>query len=321
MLDQLPIAEADVVALMLGLSVFCGVIAVWWSLLARDGVSARAAALAAQRRTLSKRHDGVRRGRSERAKVQAVGVFARIARRLDLVRGTQANIVAQRLARAGWRSGDAVAVYMVAKIVMPFVFGSVTLLWTLSTGLPTTVAPLIACVGVLAGFYAPEIFVRNAASRRQKALRQGVPDALDLLVVCAEAGLSLDSGLTRVAREMERAYPAIADELGLTALELNFLPERRKALENLTTRTDLRELRSVVNTLLQTEKYGTPLAQSLRVLSAEYRNERMMKGEEKAAALPAKLTVPMIVFILPSLFVVLIGPAVIKAIDGMASIG
>jgi len=123
--------------------------------------------------------------------------------------------------------------------------------------------------------------------------------------------------LTRVSRELGKSFPDIADEIGLTALELGLLPERRQALENLNRRTDLPGIRGVVNTLLQTEKYGTPLAQSLRVLSAEFRNERMMRAEEKAARLPATMTVPMIIFILPPLFVVLIGPAVVRVIDMM----
>ena len=123
--------------------------------------------------------------------------------------------------------------------------------------------------------------------------------------------------MTRVSRELGKSFPDIADEIGLTALELGLLPERRQALENLNRRTDLPGIRGVVNTLLQTEKYGTPLAQSLRVLSAEFRNERMMRAEEKAARLPATMTVPMIIFILPPLFVVLIGPAVVRVIDMM----
>jgi tight adherence protein C len=142
-----------------------------------------------------------------------------------------------------------------------------------------------------------------------------LPDGLDLLVICAEAGLSLDAALNRVSRELGLSSPDLADELGLTAVELGFLPNRRQALMNLTKRTNLPPIRGVVNTLVQTERYGTPLAHSLRVLSAEFREERMLKAEEKAAKLPATLTVPMILFILPTLFCVLIGPAIIQVLD------
>ena len=135
-------------------------------------------------------------------------------------------------------------------------------------------------------------------------------------MICVEAGLGLDVALNRVAGEMGRSYPEIADEFALTAVELGFLNERRQALKNLMKRADLPLIRGVVNTLMQTEKYGTPLAQSLRVLSSEFRNDRMMKAEEKAAKLPATLTVPLVVFIMPALFVVLLGPAVLRAMDG-----
>ena len=137
-------------------------------------------------------------------------------------------------------------------------------------------------------------------------------------MICAEAGLSLDTALNRVADEMAVSAPQLSDELALTSVELNFLPERRMALGNLAKRVDLPAIRGVVNTLIQTEKYGTPLAQSLRVLSAEFREQRMLKAEEKAARLPATLTVPMIMFILPTLFIVLVGPAMLGVYDQMS---
>jgi tight adherence protein C len=174
---------------------------------------------------------------------------------------------------------------------------------------------LVALGCVVVGAYGPDVYVRNQIAKRKKSLQKGLPDTLDLLVICAEAGQTLDAALGRVSREMAAASPEIADELGLTALELGLLPERRQALDHLNSRTDMPSIRGVVNTLLQTERYGTPLAHSLRVLSAEFRHDRLMKAEEKAAKLPATLTVPMIVFIMPALFVVLIGPAIIRTID------
>ena len=134
-------------------------------------------------------------------------------------------------------------------------------------------------------------------------------------MICAEAGLSLDASLTRVSRELEPTWPEISEEFGITAAELTFLPERRQAFENLNGRTNLGSIRGVVNTLLQTAKFGTPLAQSLRVLAAEYREARITRAEEKAARLPAMLTVPMILFILPTLFIVLLGPAALNIVD------
>ena len=208
-------------------------------------------------------------------------------------------------------------------LVLPFVAGGAAAFVLFATHLfPGTVAikALIAGIAVLAGAYLPEVLIANKTQKRRQALQKGLPDALDLLVICAEAGLGLEAALTRVAAEMAQASPEVADEFGLAAIELGFLPDRKMALANLDKRTGLPGIRAVVNTLMQTEKYGTPLAQSLRVLSAEFRNERMMKAEEKAAKLPATLTVPLVAFILPTLFVVLLGPAVLRAIDGLSSI-
>jgi tight adherence protein C len=172
--------------------------------------------------------------------------------------------------------------------------------------------------GVL-GFFAPELYVSNLTSKRQLVLSKGLPDALDLLVICAESGLALDIALERVANEIGAANAELGEELELTSIELGFLPERRQALLNLSRRTNLPAIRGVVNTLLQTEKYGTPLSQSLRVLANEFRDHRLLRAEEKAARLPATLTVPMIVFILPVLFIVLIGPAIISVMDNLLS--
>src|SRR6185312_10190605 len=152
-------------------------------------------------------------------------------------------------------------------------------------------------------------------NKRTKRIQLGLPDALDLMIICAEAGLSLDATLARVSRELENACPDLAEELAITAAELTFLPDRRQAFENLNARTDMSAIRGVVNTLTQTAKFGTPLANSLRVLATEYRDARMFKAEEKAARLPALMTVPMILFILPTLFIVLMGPAALGIVD------
>jgi len=172
---------------------------------------------------------------------------------------------------------------------------------------------------ILIGSYkAPDLFVQNMITKRTDAIRKGLPDALDLLVICAEAGLTVDAAFNRVAKELGRAYPELGDEFALTAIELAFLTERRQAFENLAYRVALESVRGVVTTMIQTEKYGTPLASALRVLSAEFRNERMMRAEEKAARLPAIMTVPLILFILPTLFVVILGPAACSIADAFA---
>jgi tight adherence protein C len=172
---------------------------------------------------------------------------------------------------------------------------------------------------LILGYKSPDIWLSNKITKRTHAIRKGLPDALDLLVICAEAGLTVDAAFHRVAKELGRGYPELGDEFTLTAIELGFLTDRRTAFENLAMRVDLEAVKGVVTTMIQTEKYGTPLASALRVLSAEFRNERMMRAEEKAARLPAIMTVPLILFILPVLFVVILGPAACSISDTMSS--
>ncbi len=241
----------------------------------------------------------------------------KVVEQLKLTRGDNARKTTDKLAQAGWRSRDMLAVYLGARFLMPFVAGAGTLFFVTTAGqnLSMISAVSAAGAGVLVGAYLPVLLLKNAIARRYQKLRRQLPDGLDLLVICAEAGLSLDAALTRVAREMGPSAPELSDEVGLTAIELGFLPNRRQALLNLVRRADLPPIRAVINTLIQTERYGTPLAQSLRVLATEFRDNRMMKAEEKAARLPAIMTVPLILFILPCLFVVLIGPAIIQVIE------
>jgi tight adherence protein C len=215
--------------------------------------------------------------------------------------------------QAGIRTKDLAFFIILARFVLPVILGiaAVVLIYVFNHWPDWGGFRRYATVaGVLVGSYkAPDIWLKNKVTKRSHAIRKGLPDALDLLVICAEAGLTVDAAFHRVAKELGKAYPELGDEFGLTAIELGFLNERRNAFENLANRVDLEAVRGVVTTMIQTEKYGTPLASALRVLSAEFRNERMMRAEEKAARLPAIMTVPLILFILPTLFVVILGPA------------
>jgi tight adherence protein C len=224
------------------------------------------------------------------------------------------------LAQAGYRSRDAVVAFQFAKIVAPVVLGVIAVVILYGVGAYELSAPVrvLVCFGaVIFGLFLPDIYLKNITDKRRNTIRKALPDALDLMVICAEAGLSLDATLKRVSEEFGRACAPLADELALAALELGFLPDRRQALRNLDVRTGVPGIRGMVNSLLQADKYGTPVAQSLRVLAAEFRDERMLRAEEKAARLPAMLTVPMIIFILPPLFVVLLGPAVLRTMDAL----
>ena len=224
-----------------------------------------------------------------------------------------------RLMQAGIRTKELAFFMIFARFVLPVVLGigAVVVIYVIDffpdwSGLKKYAA--VAGTLVLS-YKAPDLWLTNKVKKRSDMVRKGLPDALDLLVICAEAGLTVDAAFNRVAKELGRAYPELGDEFGLTAIELGFLNERRNAFENLAARVDLEAVRGVVTTMIQTEKYGTPLASALRVLSAEFRNERMMRAEEKAARLPAIMTIPLILFILPTLFVVIMGPAACSIAD------
>ena len=242
---------------------------------------------------------------------------------MKMLQAEQVEKAQKRLMQAGIRSKDLAFVLIFARFVLPLVLGgaAITFVYLLDS-FPTWGA--FKKYGLVAGtlllsYKAPDLWLKNKVDKRTHSIRKGLPDALDLLVICAEAGLTVDSAFGRVAREVGKAYPELGDEFALTSIELGFLTDRRSAFENLANRIDLDSIRGVVTTMIQTEKYGTPLASALRVLSAEFRNERMMRAEEKAARLPAIMTVPLILFILPVLFIVILGPAACSINDALLS--
>ena len=244
---------------------------------------------------------------------------------LKVLQQSQVEAIQQKLAQAGIRRKDLAVIVIFARMVLPIVLGGITALVVYGLnyfpdwgGMKRLLA-FTAAIGL--GYKGPEIYIHNLITKRTDAIRKGLPDALDLLVICAEAGLTVDAAFNRVARELGRAYPELGDEFALTAIELSFLAERRQAFENLAYRVKLDAVKGVTTTMVQTERYGTPLASALRVLSAEFRNERMMRAEEKAARLPAIMTVPLILFILPVLFVVILGPAACSIADAFSDGG
>ena len=240
---------------------------------------------------------------------------------MKVLQQSQVDMMAQKLAWAGFRNKE-VAVYLIGlRLVLPVILGitGFVLLYVLEIKPDWQIKRVMAMAALIfAGYKGPELYIGNIAKKRTDLIRKGLPDALDLLVICAEAGLTVDAAFNRVAKELGRAYPELGDEFALTAIELSFLNERRKAFSNFAYRVDLDSVKGVVTTMVQTEKYGTPLASALRVLSGEFRNERMMRAEEKAARLPAIMTVPLILFILPTLFIVILGPAACSIADAFS---
>ncbi|GGZ98489.1 type II secretion system F family protein [Novosphingobium arvoryzae] len=241
---------------------------------------------------------------------------------LKVLQQSQLETIQQKLAQAGIRKKELGVAIIFARMVLPIVLGGIAAFMIYGInyfpawGGMKRVMGFAAAVGL--GYKGPELVLQNMIAKRTDAIRKGLPDALDLLVICAEAGLTVDAAFNRVAKELGRAYPELGDEFALTAIELSFLTERRQAFENLAYRVDLEAVKGVTTTMVQTERYGTPLASALRVLSAEFRNERMMRAEEKAARLPAIMTVPLILFILPVLFIVILGPAACSIADAFS---
>ena len=242
---------------------------------------------------------------------------------MKVLQDSQLKQAQQKLAQAGYRNKEWAVAVIFARMVLPLTLGLIGVIliyWTNTFPEWGSFKRFAAFASlVVLGYKGPDIYLSNQITKRTKIIRKGLPDALDLLVICAEAGLTVDAAFNRVAKELGRAYPELGEEFALTAIELSFLQERRQAFENLAYRVDLEAVRGVVTTMIQTERYGTPLASALRVLSAEFRNERMMRAEEKAARLPAIMTVPLILFILPVLFIVILGPAACSISDAFAA--
>ncbi len=242
-----------------------------------------------------------------------------IVEKFNLRQALVDDATTDKLKAAGFRSQNALNVFLVARFLLPFLTLTLTAIWIFGLGnmadKALTVRLLITVVGGYVGFYLPNIYVSNRMTKRQHSIRRAWPDALDLMLICVESGISIEAAMRRVAEEIATQSPELAEEMVLTTAELSFLQDRRTALENLGNRTQLEGVKSVTQALIQAERYGTPIAQALRVLAQEGRDERMNEAEKKAAALPPKLTVPMILFFLPVLIAVILGPAGIQVSD------
>jgi len=316
--DWLPswLSPSDLISSLAALAVLVAFLAVWQALRGPDPFTRRFSQVALRRQSL--RQTAIETRRSRPRGGSAAGLMSNVVTHLNLLRSQHAQDARMLLARAGIRSNDAMIKYLFARLAMPFVFGAAVLADSYSTHIlpvPDRFRMLAALGAAVLGFFAPDVLINNMVKKRAHQMELGLPDALDLLVICAEAGLSLDASLQRVSRELELTWRELSEEFAITAGELTYLPDRKQAFENLNARTNIAPIRGVVNTLLQTAKFGTPLAQSLRILAAEFRDARLIRAEEKAARLPAMLTVPMILFILPTLFIVLLGPAGLTIAD------
>ena len=243
------------------------------------------------------------------------GFMPDIVNRLNLRKVLESPGMREKLAQAGFRGQRPFVTFMFFRFAMPplvFIAAAIYLFALTNFSWTANVKAIAAVASALMGYYLPDFYLNNAIQKRRDSIMRAFPDALDLLLICVESGMSVEAAFNRVSQEAGTQSIELAEELALTTAELSYLPHRRQAFQNLAARCGHSGVKAVAAALIQSEKYGTPVGQALRVTALENREMRMAEAEKKAAALPAKLTVPMILFFLPCLFVVIMGPAVLK---------
>ena len=291
-------------------AVTCALLAVMLPRLQRDRLSVRLAQVAGETEAIR------RKGRGEPREVGGIAaVFEGLSKRFELFRALPGSKAAAKLQMTGMRGPSALATYLGLRFLGAVALGPVTFFYLrvfIQLDQPLPILVLLGASGSLFGFLLPAILLQNRVIKRQQSIQRAWPNALDLLLICVESGMGIDQALRKVAEEIGMDSVDLAEELTLTVSELSYLPDRRMAYENLAARTGLETVRSVIASLKQAERHGTSLGASLRVLSQENRDLRLQAAEKKAASLPPKLTVPMILFFLPVLFAVIISPAAMQ---------
>ncbi len=308
------------VIIMASLGAVATVIAIALPFLSRAGEAGRKKMITQTRQQLSRQQmDGLTPKGSairQRSKQSRVEVMKKVLSALKLDEALSSKNLKSQLAQAGYRNQNALVAFLFARTVgalgLPALSALVVFVLWKEFPYPASTKAIIVAVSMAIGYYLPATIIKNKAQKRQQELNSGFADALDLMVICVEGGLSVEGAFDRVTEEIGDKSPTLAQEFGITSAELAYLGDRHKAYANFADRTGLPAVKSLATTLMQSEKYGTPVGQALKVLSQERRQERMAYAEKKGAALPAKLTVPMILFFLPPLFLVVIGPAAIQ---------
>jgi tight adherence protein C len=285
-------------------------------LFAGEGLQKRMKAVASERERIRQR-ERERLSKSEKVSLRQTPkqVVSKVVEDLNLGKWLAQEAARDKLTMAGYRGQAPYITFLFFRLVTPVVFfiGAALYVFVIShldKSLPIKIGICVAAAWL--GLQAPMVFLKNAISKRQLSIKRAFPDALDLLLICIESGMSIEAAFRKVSSEIVTQSIALSEEFTLTTAELSYLQDRKVAYENLAKRTGLEGVKSVCLSLMQSERYGTPLGQSLRVMAQENRDMRMNEAEKKAAALPPKLTVPMILFFLPVLFVVILGPTGIK---------
>jgi tight adherence protein C len=313
----------NVVAAIVALGSFATIVTLAVPMLKGDKLDARMKSVATRREELRRKSraeigaPGAPQAASIR-RTDAGGMIKHIVERLELKRLLEDPTVVDKLAQAGFRGPKPVTTFYFFRLVMPFVLALLAVVYFYGmNGL--NLAPMIRLFAVVApfvaGYYAPNLYVTNVATKRRESIMRAFPDALDLLLICVEAGMSIEAAIQKVASEIGGASIELAEELSLLTAELSYLPERRMAYEGLAKRTNHPGVKAVTTAMIQAERFGTPLGSALRIMAKENRDMRLASAEKKAAQLPAKLTVPMILFFLPVLFVVILGPSIMRGLD------
>ncbi|HJS46106.1 MAG TPA: type II secretion system F family protein [Rhizomicrobium sp.] len=300
--------------LFVGILAFATVLTLGVPYLEGNGLNERLKSVAARREELRAKHHAALNAKRGTLRIEPVSYMKATLDRFKLGNVLESENTREKLSSAGYRGQAPLIAFMFFRFVMPFIVFVVVLFYLfviLHLGWSPVQKVGAAFVGALIGFYLPDMFVGNMIARRQASIMRAFPDALDLMLICVESGMSIESAFTRVAAEIGTQSAELAEELALTTAELSYLPDRRQAFDNLAKRCGHPGVKAVATALNQAEKYGTPLGQALRVTAVENREGRMQEAERKAASLPAKLTVPMIIFFLPCLFVVIMGPAIL----------
>ena len=307
------------VTVLTAICAFATVLTIAMPILEKDRMSHRMRVMAVERDKMREARLAEMADREMRsAKLRQVarkGLMQTIVDRFNLRRMFDTNELRETLKRAGLRGQTPLVTYMFFRVVTPLALFLAALFYLFVVGAlsyPPTIKLLIALSAAFAGSYLPNLFVENLVQKRQQAIKTVFPDALDMLLICVQSGMSVEAAFGRVSKEMAGQSMELAEELSLTTAELSYLQDRRQAFDNLGKRTGIPGVKAVTTALVQAERYGTPVGQALRVMAKENRDIRQAEAEKKAAALPPKLTVPMILFFLPVLFVVILGPAAIR---------
>jgi tight adherence protein C len=287
-------------------------------LFAGEGLAKRMKAVASERERIRQR-ERERLSKSEKVSLRQSPkqLVSKVVEDFNLGKWLAQEAAREKLTMAGYRGQAPYVTFLFFRLVTPVVFfvGSILYVFVISHMQKSMPVKIGMCVGAAyLGLQAPMMFLKNAISKRQLSIKRAFPDALDLLLICIESGMSIEVAFRKVSTEIVSQSVALSEEFTLTTAELSYLQDRKVAYENLAKRTGLEGVKSVCLALQQSERYGTPLGQSLRVMAQENRDMRMNEAEKKAAALPPKLTVPMILFFLPVLFVVILGPTYIKVV-------